>query len=34
MTAKSLERSYRLAPLSSRDAQVDDLSHAVTVGGR
>ncbi|WP_151081734.1 acid phosphatase [Nocardioides cynanchi] len=30
----TIERSYGLAPLSSRDAQVNDLSHAVAVGGR
>jgi acid phosphatase len=30
----TIERSYGLAPLSSRDASVNDLSHAVAVGGR
>ncbi len=30
----TIERSYGLAPLSSRDAAVNDLSHAVAVGGR
>jgi acid phosphatase len=30
----TIERSYGLAPLSSRDAGVKDLSHAVAVGGR
>jgi phospholipase C len=30
----TIERSYGLAPLSSRDATVNDLSHAVARGGR
>ena len=30
----TIERSYGLQPLSSRDAEVNDLSHAVAVGGR
>jgi acid phosphatase len=30
----TIERSYGLEPLSSRDAAVNDLSHAVAVGGR
>ena len=30
----TIERTYGLAPLSSRDAAVNDLSHAVAVGGR
>ncbi|MBO0844175.1 MAG: acid phosphatase [Nocardioides sp.] len=30
----TIERSYGLAPLSSRDAVVNDLSHAVAAGGR
>ena len=30
----TIERSYGLDPLSTRDAAVNDLSHAVAVGGR
>jgi phospholipase C len=30
----TIERSYGLQPLSTRDAEVNDLSHAVAVGGR
>jgi phospholipase C len=30
----TIEHSFDLAPLSSRDAKVRDLSHAVAVGGR
>jgi phospholipase C len=29
-----IERSFRLRPLSSRDALVNSLGHAVRVGGR
>jgi phospholipase C len=30
----TIERSFELAPLTSRDASVHDLRHAVAVGGR
>jgi hypothetical protein len=32
--SSTIERSYGLAPLSSRDATVHDLSYAVAAGGR